>query len=623
MNDPRRKVSGTKRAAQSVSGRDYQPMPAGSPYSPAPSSSGGGLQPSSSNPSDHGPTPSGSGARYAPAPFQPSSFAGPMQPSNQRSYVPRSVLGPAHTKRTSYPYTQPLAPPQGRRARQLAKRPVREADSSPSSAKRIMASTISAPLPVKSAQPNLPHWQVNDSANARAAGSKRFAAMTVGGRSTSEYQAITTKFAYANQNVRREYESNAGQQYARKAARKRQEQEQVPEDDESTSESESESESDSDEEEVVPSESEPESEPDRSDPADSSDDDEVVIIEPPPKPPVIELLDDTPLISPVILPTPPEELIAAIERLTHSLTCMLRKDRLPFLKRNVRRGFLQYCQARGVQTRSQIPFQPTTVVFRLEGSEVPPHEASISCHECPLCELHLPFRTKEMLVKHLELDHGEVETIWHEIDQQNVRLVLVLPGQRDDALMSPTRPKSPSLRVERLHDNSVQPVPPPFGPTARYPFLPAKSEYGGPDVTRSVRFDGPKIYDLLNTLPMEPFGILGWAVLEKEEEIFESDDISDEHKVMHALWARWIHLNRNLFISDYFEGTKTFINEYWKMIRLAAGLNALRYWLVVSFELGSSLRVAIAEHSKMLVANRYLTGKHVALLLRHYESWCD
>jgi len=43
---------------------------------------------------------------------------------------------------------------------------------------------------------------------------------------------------------------------------------------------------------------------------------------------------------------------------------------------------------------------------------------------------------------------------------------------------------------------------------------------------------------------MEPFGVLSWAVLDREEEIFECDDIKDEYKVMHALWARWIMLYR-------------------------------------------------------------------------------
>lgn len=52
------------------------------------------------------------------------------------------------------------------------------------------------------------------------------------------------------------------------------------------------------------------------------------------------------------------------------------------------------------------------------------------------------------------------------------------------------------------------------------------------------------MYDLLNTLPMEPFGVLAWDVLDREDEIYDSDNVKDEYKVMHALWARWIILNR-------------------------------------------------------------------------------
>jgi hypothetical protein len=127
-----------------------------------------------------------------------------------------------------------------------------------------------------------------------------------------------------------------------------------------------------------------------------------------------------------------------------------------------------------------------------------------------------------------------------------------------------------------------------FGPTAKYPFLPVKSEYGGPDLKYSTRFRGPKIYDLLGTLPMEEYGVLKWQILDREEEIFESDDIQDEHKVMSALWARWITLNRyasgstavwilmkswtsNVFIANYYEGTKLFVDRYWKLILQAAG----------------------------------------------------
>lgn len=95
---------------------------------------------------------------------------------------------------------------------------------------------------------------------------------------------------------------------------------------------------------------------------------------------------------------------------------------------------------------------------------------------------------------------------------------------------------------------SRYPTPPPadnlLGPAAQPPYLPAKSEYGGPTVYHSYRPGGPCLFDLLNTLPLDQFGVLDWEILDREEEIYESDDVKEEYKVMHALWARWIMLNR-------------------------------------------------------------------------------
>lgn len=213
-----------------------------------------------------------------------------------------------------------------------------------------------------------------------------------------------------------QFHYRAGPQYARKAARKNQEQ--APEDEESTSES-SESDLDSDGRETVASDEQ--SEEDQLDELESSDDDSVEIIEPEPfKHPVIELLDDTPpMLSAQELPScaPPDQMLAAIESLTLSVARMQKTRRLPFLKRNLRRGFRNYCCARGVRTQTKFPSSSIIVVFTLGDSDLPPHEASISCHECPLCDLHFPFQTKEMLKMHLEIDHCEVQTSWNEIDQ--------------------------------------------------------------------------------------------------------------------------------------------------------------------------------------------------------------
>ena len=60
----------------------------------------------------------------------------------------------------------------------------------------------------------------------------------------------------------------------------------------------------------------------------------------------------------------------------------------------------------------------------------------------------------------------------------------------------------------------------------------------------SCRPTGPCLFDLLGTLPLEPFGVLDWQILDVEDEIYECDDVREEYKVMHALWARWVFLNR-------------------------------------------------------------------------------
>lgn len=100
---------------------------------------------------------------------------------------------------------------------------------------------------------------------------------------------------------------------------------------------------------------------------------------------------------------------------------------------------------------------------------------------------------------------------------------------------SASREESPFLPSPHRY-----PTPPPRsnleGPSAVYPYLP-------PDLY-SARPGGPKLYDLLNTLSLEPFGLMGWFIEDKEEDIFELDDVRDEDKVMQALWARWMLLNR-------------------------------------------------------------------------------
>ncbi|KAG1784142.1 hypothetical protein EV702DRAFT_1191149 [Suillus placidus] len=146
------------------------------------------------------------------------------------------------------------------------------------------------------------------------------------------------------------------------------------------------------------------------------------------------------------------------------------------------------------------------------------------------------------------------------------------------------------------------------------PTPPPRSDPLGPadllesDGIYSCRVGGPRLYDLLNTLPLDKFGVLAWVILDREEEIFEIDDVRDEDKFMQALWFRWIFLNRNKFVAEFFEGTKTFINDNWQMIDRAAGVAALRIWLPV-FSINNFLLTSESDVVALLYHYRGLTGK--------------
>ncbi|KDR68380.1 hypothetical protein GALMADRAFT_161032 [Galerina marginata CBS 339.88] len=433
-------------------------------------------------------------------------------------------------------------------------------------------------------------------------------------------------------------------------------------------------------------------------------------------PPEIVLLDSPPRITaplpnirpaveepPVDRTEPSDELIAAVEALTLSAIRMQKTSCLPFLLRNLRKGFLKRC------SRLLVPIYPIDQEIELhvhyESAGGAVYQTEVSDWQCPLCDLLGILPTREMLDCHLRWDHPEVYCEWHEMDDHESdcwKLQLVIPEIEETVELTPLadeldiKPRieqaqtpgmadfsspfpsvslsPPSARRSLVPDSSTPthapkmeasgtrivlhklepeaprpatatpsqrsatastrrsqsttastttastsatvrrprssasryPTPPPpdnpLGPAVQPPYLPAKSDYGGPTVHYSCRPGGPCLFDLLGTLPMEPFGLLDWEVLDREDEIYESDDVREEYKVMHALWARWIVLNRNKFIANYLKGVKSFIDDYWKIIHKAAGWDALRYFLFI------------------FLANQFLNGHEVGQVLLHYED---
>lgn len=125
-----------------------------------------------------------------------------------------------------------------------------------------------------------------------------------------------------------------------------------------------------------------------------------------------------------------DELRSAFNALTRSQALQQRYHRLPFLLRNLRRGFENRCRQAGVRRYPQdAPNGTVKVVYKyyLDGDAAPARRDSDSSDEereqqtweghmsdwrCPICELHKPFTTREMLMFHLSRDHAEVKVSW-------------------------------------------------------------------------------------------------------------------------------------------------------------------------------------------------------------------
>ncbi|KAG8898642.1 hypothetical protein FRB99_007243 [Tulasnella sp. 403] len=130
----------------------------------------------------------------------------------------------------------------------------------------------------------------------------------------------------------------------------------------------------------------------------------------------------------------------------------------------------------------------------------------------------------------------------------------------------------------------------PLGPTCDPPLAPYTSSYQ------------PTVFDFLQELPLDPFGNQANRILGTDVRILNAQDLTPEDKVIHALWGRWITLNHSSFVGNYLEGFRAFVREYGPEIHRAAGLRALRNFLLTM--------------SKF----RYLKPRAVVAILREYRE---
>ena len=111
--------------------------------------------------------------------------------------------------------------------------------------------------------------------------------------------------------------------------------------------------------------------------------------------------------------------------------------RLPFLMRNVRRGFELKCRAAGIRTDpKERPSARVEVLYRYcldddNDSDTPSEDdderfedklGSMSQWLCPICQIHGEFNTREMLSFHLADSHRDVQVSWKESMVNDVRL---------------------------------------------------------------------------------------------------------------------------------------------------------------------------------------------------------
>lgn len=152
-------------------------------------------------------------------------------------------------------------------------------------------------------------------------------------------------------------------------------------------------------------------------------DDEVIIIEPPQPRITIPLPQIVPIASQIPTPhEPPDILVATLDELCGTPIRMQATKQLPFLLRNLRRGFRLRCVAIGIKTTRIKPRMP--VVIRYECTEKI-YETSMSKWFCPLCELHNAFPNKDVLRCHLQWDHASVILErWEQRANNQVRLLI-------------------------------------------------------------------------------------------------------------------------------------------------------------------------------------------------------
>ena len=136
--------------------------------------------------------------------------------------------------------------------------------------------------------------------------------------------------------------------------------------------------------------------------------------------------------------SPSNNLIAALEVFILPSLRMQKTGQLPFLLRNLRRGFADRCLLLGLSTKPTVcsdELLEVQLIFRLQTNSLVSEDAEgfsdeyktrMTSWNCPLCDLHGGFGVQAMLQKHIEWDHSEIETRWMHDNEVSTPLVSML-----------------------------------------------------------------------------------------------------------------------------------------------------------------------------------------------------
>lgn len=143
-----------------------------------------------------------------------------------------------------------------------------------------------------------------------------------------------------------------------------------------------------------------------------------------------------------------------------------------------------------------------------------------------------------------ETDHGGPQAATRETTTSTVDSIPVFTFKPD---FSPTPASRTASLVPGPSRDCLQQAPrarDPLGALRTHPYLSSSVGDDSYSLGFSCRPCGPRLFDLIARDSISDYGLTSWSLLERDEELFEIDDVRDEEKAMQAMWNRWIFSQR-------------------------------------------------------------------------------